>query len=125
VSLVLDAGGLIALERNERPSWVRLKAALGRREVPRTNAAVLGQVWRGNPRQARLSQAVTALDIRPLDEALGRAAGELLAVSRRADLIDASIVLIADDGDLIVTSDPKDLKVLAEACGLHVELVHP
>jgi hypothetical protein len=125
MSLVFDAGGLIALERDERASWVRLKAAHIRGEVPLTNAAVLGQVWRGGPRQARFSRALAGMDIRPLDEALGRAAGELLGATRRSDLFDASIVLVASDGDEIITADPGDLRTLAAAQGLHVELVHP
>jgi hypothetical protein len=125
MSLVFDAGGLIALERDERASWVRLKTAYTRGEVPLTNAGVLGQVWRGGPRQARLSQALAGMDIRPLDESLGRAAGELLGATRRSDLTDASIVLVASDGDEIVTSDPEDLRPLAVASGIHVELVRP
>jgi hypothetical protein len=125
MTLVFDAGGLISLERDERASWVRLKTACLRGEVPLTNAAVLGQVWRGGSRQVRLSQALPGLDVRPLDESLGRAAGELLAVSQQTDLIDASIVLIAHDGDEIVTTDSADLKRLAIASGRHVELIHP
>ena len=125
MSLVLDAGALIALERDERASWVRLKTAQTRGEVPLTNAAVLGQVWRGGPRQARLSQALAGMDIRPLDEGVGRASGELLGASRQSDLIDASIVLVASDGDEIITSHPDDLRPLAAASGIHLELVHP
>jgi hypothetical protein len=125
MSLVLDAGALIALERGERASWVRLKAAHVRGEVPLTSAAVLGQVWRSGPRQARLSQALAGMDVRPIDEDLGRAAGVLLGAARMSDLIDASIVLIAHDGDEIITSDIEDLKPLAAASGRHVELVHP
>ena len=125
MTLVFDAGGLISLERDERASWVRLKTTYLRGEVPLTNAAVLGQVWRGGPRQARLSQALDGIEVRPLDETLGRAAGELLAVTRQTDLIDASIVLIAHDGDEIVTTDSADLKRLAIASGRHVELIHP
>jgi hypothetical protein len=125
MSLVFDAGALIALERDERASWVRLKTAYSRGEVPLTNAAVLGQVWRGGPRQARLSLALAGMDIRPLDEDLGRAAGELLGATRQSDLIDASIVLVASDGDEIITSHPDDLRPLAAASGIHLELVHP
>jgi hypothetical protein len=40
-------------------------------------------------------------------------------------LIDASIVLIAHDGDEIITSDIEDLKPLATASGRHLELVRP
>jgi hypothetical protein len=125
MTLVFDAGGLIALERDERASWIRLKSALLRSEVPITNAAIVGQVWRGGSRQARLSQALDGIDIRPLDESLGRSAGELLAATGTADLIDASIVLVAEDGDDIVTSDAGDLMPLAAASGRHVELLRP
>jgi hypothetical protein len=125
MSLVLDAGALIALARGERASWVRLKAAHVRGDVPRTNAAVLAQVWRGGPRQARLAQALAGMDIRPIDEDLGRAAGVLLGAARMSDVIDASLVLIAYDGDEIITSDSEDLEPLAAASGRHVELVHP
>jgi hypothetical protein len=65
------------------------------------------------------------MDVRPIDEDLGRAAGVLLGAARMSDLIDASIVLIAHDGDEIITSDIGDLKPLAAASGRHVELVHP
>jgi hypothetical protein len=125
MSLVLDAGALVALERNERSSWVRLNVSWNRGEVPRTNAAVLGQVWRGGPGQNRLARALAGIDVGPLDEALGRAAGELLGVTGLSDPIDASVILTARDGDEIVTSDIEDLRPLAAAADLHIELVRP
>jgi hypothetical protein len=125
VSLVLDTGALVALERNERPMWIRLKAAQIEGDLPLTHAGVLGQVWRGGPRQARLSQALSGIDVRALDEALGRAAGQLLAAAGLSDVIDAAVVLLAADGDEIVTVDCGDLEQLAAASGRHVELVHP
>ena len=125
MSLVLDSGALVALERNERPMWIRLKAALLDGDLPVTHAGVLGQVWRGGARQARLSQALEGIDVRALDEPLGRAAGQLLATARLADVIDAGVVLLANDGDEIVTVDHEDLERLASASGRHVELIHP
>lgn len=125
MSLVLDSGALVALERNERPMWVRLKAAQVAGELPITHAGVLGQVWRGGPRQARLARALAGIAVRALDESLGRAAGELLAASGLGDVVDAGIVLLAADGDEIVTIDRKDLARLAAALGRHVELIHP
>ncbi len=125
MSLVLDSGALVALERNERAMWVRLKAAQLEGESPVTHAGVLGQVWRGGPRQARLSQALEGIDVRALDAPLGRAAGQLLAAAGLADVIDAGVVLLAADGDEIVTMDHRDLRRLAEASGRHVELIHP
>lgn len=125
MSLVLDSGALVALERNERKMWIRLKAAQLGGDLPLTHAGVLGQVWRGGPRQARFSQALGGIDVRPLDEPLGRAAGQLLGAAGLADVIDAGVVLLAVDGDEIVTMDHDDLAQLAAASGRHVELIRP
>jgi hypothetical protein len=43
----------------------------------------------------------------------------------RRDVIDAALVLLASDGDDIVTSDPEDLEPLARAADRHVEIVRP
>lgn len=105
--------------------WVRLKAAQIEGDIPLTHGGVLGQVWRGGRRQARLAQALGGIDVRPLDEVLGRAAGQLLAAAGHSDVIDAAVVLLAADGDEIVTADRDDIAQLAAASGRHVELVHP
>jgi hypothetical protein len=124
MKLVLDSGALIALERNDRPMWRRYKAAQLAGEVPVSHGGVVGQAWRGRgPRQALLAQALAGVDIRPLDAALGRAAGELLAVAKRRDVIDAAVTLLAEDGDHIVTSDPEDIESLVVALRRHVELI--
>src|SRR5207302_8473721 len=109
---------------NDRVMWRRLKAAHLAGTLPISHGGVVGQAWRGlGPRQALLAKALAATEVRPLDDALGRAAGELLAVARRRDVIDAALVLLAVDGDHIVTSDPDDLEPLAIASGRHVELI--
>jgi hypothetical protein len=124
MKLVLDSGALIALERNDRAMWRRLKTATLAGEVPVTHGGVVGQAWRGHgPRQALLARALTGIDVRPLDAPLGRAAGELLAAAGHADVIDAALVLLSDDGDRIVTSDPDDLEPLAAAIDRHVDIV--
>jgi predicted nucleic acid-binding protein len=124
MTLVLDTGALIALERNDRPMWRRLKAALQQELIPVTHGGVVGQAWRGRgPRETLLVKALAAIDVRPLDEALGRRAGELLGAAKRRDVIDAALVLLARDGDHIVTSDPDDIEPLAEVSGRHVEIV--
>jgi hypothetical protein len=125
VTLVLDSGAFVALERNERQMWIRLKAAQANGEVPITHAGVLGQVWRGGPRQARLSQALGGIEVVALDEPLGRAVGRLLGAAGMSDVIDAAVVLLANDGDEIVTVDRSDIEALAAASGRHVELIHP
>jgi hypothetical protein len=122
--LVLDSGALIALERNDRAMWRRLKLALVAEQVPLSHGGIVGQAWRGRgPRQALLAKALDGVEIRPLDRALGRDAGELLARAGRSDVVDAALVLLADDGDQIVTSDPDDIEPLAQAAGRHVDLI--
>jgi hypothetical protein len=122
--LVLDSGALIALERNDRAMWRRLKAALLAKSVPVSHGGVVGQAWRaGGPRQALLALALASMDIRSLDESLGRAAGALLAREGSADVIDAALVLLAEDGDDIVTSDLDDIEPLAACLGRHVEII--
>ena len=122
--LVLDSGAFLALERADRPTWRRFKAAQLAGAEAVTHGGVVGQAWRGRgPRQALLAKALTAVEVRPLDRALGRAAGELLARAGGSDAIDAALVVLAEDGDQIVTSDPNDIEPLAAASGRHVELI--
>lgn len=126
MKLLLDTGALLALERNERAMWQRLKLALQQRESPVCHAGIVGQAWRGRgPRQALLARALDVLDIRRLDAVLGRAAGELLARAGKDDVIDAALVLLANDGDRIITSDPGGLAPLARAADIDIELVRP
>ena len=124
MTLILDAGALIALECGDRAMWRRMKIALVDGQVPETHGGVVGQAWRGRgARQALLARALDGVRVRPLDEELGRAAGRLLAATRGSDVIDAALVLLAEDGDLLVTSDPGDLELLAAAARRHVEIV--
>ena len=123
MSLVLDAGAFVAVERADRSVVALLKRELLAGRVPLTHGGVVGQVWRGGGRQANLSRLLRAVDIRALDGALGRRAGELLGLAGEADVIDAAVALLAVDGDIILTSDPGDLAVLVAAAGTHADIV--
>lgn len=124
MSLLLDAGGLVALERGDTLAHALIKRALRAGVPPRTHGAVLGQVWRGGAgRQARLAQVLPTLDVVPVDHQLGERAGVLLGRARMKDVVDAALVVLAVDGDVILTSDPDDLAVLADAAGVHIDLV--
>jgi hypothetical protein len=124
MTLILDAGALIALERNDRAMWRRLKSALLLNEIPITHGGVVGQAWRGRgPRSALLELALGSVDVRAVDESLGKRSGELLGRAKKSDVIDAALVLLAADGDAIATSDPGDLKPLAQAAGRLVDLL--
>jgi hypothetical protein len=123
MTLVFDAGALLALEKNDQAIWERWKAATRSGFPPVTHGGVVGQVWRGGGRrQTLLAMALDGMEVRPLDDELGRRAGVLLKRAGRSDVIDAAVVLLAEDGDEIVTSDPSDLTVLTEHANLDVEL---
>jgi hypothetical protein len=77
-------------------------------------------------RQIAVARLLAGTDIAPLDGGLGKRAGMLLARLARganADPIDAAVVCLAADGDDILTSDPGDLGDLAQAAGVHIELI--
>ena len=124
MTLILDSGALIALERNDRVMWRRLKTGLLAGEIPLTHGGVVGQAWRGHgPRSALQAKALTGIDVRPLGEDLGKRAGELLARAKKSDVIDAALVLLASDGDAIAPSDTKDIQRLAQAAGRLVDVI--
>jgi hypothetical protein len=122
MTLVLDAGAFVAVERADRETMALLKHELIAGRVPVTHAGVVGQVWRGGSgKQAQLARLLAAVEVAAIDEEFGRRVGLLLAASRTRDVIDAAVVLLAEDG--VLTSDARDLKPLAAAAGVHVELV--
>lgn len=110
-----DAGALIAAERDSSSLWALHRRALEREVRPTVSTTVLGQVWRGG-RQARLSRLLHGCRIEPLTESDARSAGEALGKSGERDLVDAVVVVTAlARGDLVVTSDPEDLRRIASA----------
>jgi len=122
--LVLDAGAFVAVERGDRDvvSLVKRERLAGR--PPVTSGGVVAQVWRGGRgRQADLTRLLAGVQVAAVDDQLGRRAGMLLARSGQSDAIDATVVCLAADGDDILTSDPGDLRALAEAAEIHVELI--
>jgi hypothetical protein len=121
--LVLDAGAFIAFERGDRMIAALLKRELLARRRPRTHGGVVGQIWRTGARQARLARLIQSVEVAPLDLDLGRRAGLLLGRTRKADVVDSALVLLASDGDWIVTSDADDLHPLADGAGLHVDII--
>jgi hypothetical protein len=115
-TLVLDAGALVAIDRDDRAMIARLRVAQERGIELRTSAMVVAQVWRDRQgRQANLARLLRAVDVRAIDHQDGRQAGTLLGQADTADPIDASVVLLAEPGDRILTSDPDDLTRLAAA----------
>ncbi len=114
--ITFDAGGLIALDRNDRRVIALLARAneLGQRiTIP---ATALAQGLRQPARQARLSRLIRqpGTDLMPLDARDATAVGLLLARTGTSDIADAHVVICARRaGQPIVTSDPGDLRQLA------------
>lgn len=124
MSLVLDTGALLAVERVDRKTVALLKQELLAGRSPITHAGVVGQAWRGGAGcQANLARFLPAVEVVALDEPMGRRAGSLLGRASKSDVIDAAVVLLAVDGDWILTSDPEDLQGLAATATVHVDLV--
>lgn len=121
---MLDAGALVAVERGDREVAALLKRELLAGRAPLTHGGVVAQVWRGGSgRQAQLARLLPGVEVVPLDDVLGRRAGVLLGRARGTDAIDAAVVAIAADGDIVLTSDPDDLHSLAEAAAVHIDVV--
>jgi predicted nucleic acid-binding protein len=121
-SVTYDTGALIAAERGSRSVWRLHRRMIERGIKPTLPTIVLGQAWRGGP-QARLSRLVRGCRVEPFTEQQARAAGAALAASGSSDLIDVAVVVTAlDRNDLIVTSDPDDLRRIAGAIGRSVEV---
>ena len=117
--ITLDAGALIALDRGDKRMIALLDRALAQRLRFRVPAGVVGQAWRDDRVQVTLARflRIDEVETIPLDEQLARACGELCAATDTADIIDASVVILArEHGDHIVTSDPRDLKRLDPTC---------
>jgi hypothetical protein len=123
-ALILDAGALLAVDRDDRAMIARLRVAQRGGLDLRSNAMVVAQVWRDrHGRQVNLARMLRAVEVRSVRESDGRDAGVLLAATGTADAIDATVVVLAEPGDRVVTSNPVDLTRLAEAAGNRAVIV--
>jgi hypothetical protein len=115
-ALVLDAGAFVAVDRGDRTMLARLRMAQRGGLELRTTGVVISQVWRDpTGRQANLARLLRSVDVRAVDEQLGREAGVLLGRAGTRDAVDASVVAISRTGDRILTSDGDDIAPLIAA----------
>jgi predicted nucleic acid-binding protein len=113
--IVFDAGGLIALEGNDRRVFSILDMALEDGDRIIVPATALAQVLRNPARQVRLWRTIQfdKTEVIPLDGSQAQAVGALLARTRTSDIADAHVIICAQTaGYAIITSDPVDLKRL-------------
>ncbi len=110
---VLDAGALIAFERNDRRMVTIVARALEQRDELVVPAGVVAQVWRDGRQQVRLSRLLGSpiCDVVALDDHAARAVGQLCGVAGTTDVVDASVALTGRQRTLrVITSDPDDLR---------------
>lgn len=118
VPYVYDAGALIAIDNDERQMRVRHKLAIAENRPVYVPSIVIGQVWRDARRHVVLSRFLAGCHIQPIGLDIAKAAGLLCGRTRTTDVVDASVVVIATVLRAIVwTSDPHDLKALADESG--------
>jgi hypothetical protein len=111
-----DAGGLIALDRNDRRVLALVARAAERGMRITIPATALAQAMRNPARQARLSRLIrqAGTDLMALDGPDATAAGLLLARTGTADVVDAHVIVCARRaGQAVVTSDAADLRRIA------------
>ncbi len=115
---VLDAGALVAVDRRDRVIGAQLRVLQQQGTPLRASASVVGQVWRDARRQANLARVLAGVGIEPLSAGDGTRIGELLGQTGSADIVDAHVALLAAPADLVLTSDPGDIRVLLQARGV-------
>src|SRR6266576_4702112 len=94
--LILDAGAVIALARNEPRARAFVRRAIELDAEVRVPVVVLAETLRGTPRDAEVHRVLNAVsDSQPIDEAVGRRAGSLLGRADRSDTVDAIVVVEA------------------------------
>lgn len=126
MGVTYDTGALVAADRGERQIWARHRALLALREVPTAPAPVVAQAWRGGGRQARLSRLLVGCEVEMLDDQHARHVGELLGKAGTADIVDGFVAEGAlRRHDLVVSSDPDDLKALADVVNRGLEIEAP
>ncbi len=110
--LTLDAGALIAIDRNDRGAIAVIYRAIENGRSIAVPAGALAQTWRDGRRQARLARllAEPEVEVVALDDFRAREAGQLCGIRKTSDIVDASVVLCARArNDQVFTSDPEDL----------------
>jgi len=124
MALVLDAGGLIAIDRLDRKVGAMLRIVQQENLPVRTSAAVVAQVWRNGARQANLARVLAGVDSAPLDGTTGKLVGEILAGSATADVVDGHLGFIVRTGDTVVTSDVADIRRILSARKIDATVHH-
>jgi predicted nucleic acid-binding protein len=123
MSVVYDAGALIAADRSDRATWADHRARLELGLVPVATAPVVAQVSR-SPRQAQLRRFIRGCDVVAFTEEDAHDVGVLAGKAATRDVVDVHVVVVAHRrGYSVVTSDERDLRPIVAALGRAVPLI--
>jgi hypothetical protein len=114
--ITLDAGGLIALDRNDRRVIALLARAMESGMRVTVPATALAQALRNPAKQARISRLIrqAGTDVIALDAPDATAVGLLLAKTGTSDIADAHVAVCARRArQAVVTSEANDLRRIA------------
>lgn len=123
MSVVLDAGAFIAVERADRRVAAMFRVAQQHGLRVRTSAAVVAQIWRADPRQARLARILQGVQEVSLDARSSRHVGATLESSGTSDVVDGHVATLVSSGDSLLTSDPGAIAHLLGVLGVDATVV--
>jgi predicted nucleic acid-binding protein len=113
MTVVYDAGVLVAADRDDREVWADHRVRLELGLVPTTTAPVVAQVTR-SPRQAQLRRFLRGCDVVPFAPEQAHEVGALAGRAGASDVVDAHLVVTAAaTGATVLSSDPEDLRRLS------------
>lgn len=125
--LILDSEAISAIAHGPAVRRDRVRALvteMRRRELPvATVAAVLAEVVRGRSADAGVFAGLRRerVQVRPVDTAVGVRAGQIMGAAKvgSALAVDAFVVAVGDlaGGAVVATTDPRDLRRLAQHAG--------
>lgn len=116
IPYLYDAGALIAIDNDDRRMWARHSLALDDGRDVHVPSVVVSQAWRDSRRQVRLGKFLAGCRVAPVGLETAKAAGILCGKARTADIVDATVVVMAASlGAVIWTSDPDDIHALIDA----------
>lgn len=115
MTVVYDAGALVAADRSDRALWADHRTRLELGIVPITTAPVVAQVSRSG-RQAQLRRLLRGCQLVPFGAEEAHDVGALAGRCGVDDVIDVHVVTVAKRvGASVMTSDEQDLSRVASA----------
>lgn len=124
MTVVYDAGALIAADRSHRRAWADHRVRLELGVAPVTTAPAVAQASRSG-RQVQLRRFLRGCEVVGFGEQDAHEMGALAGASGSSHVVDVHVVAVAHRRGLgVLTSDPEDLLQIAAALPTPVPILH-